>query len=157
LAVYNRGIGGDTTDGVLGRLKVSLFDIKPSKVVLMIGTNDIDGGRNNDEILSNYRQILQQISINLPDAEVFCISIIPQNKKFEQSSGLDVDANNIKIQQVNQQIAFLADQFGYCYVDIYSDLIDENNLLFENCSDDGLHLNHNGYLIWTAKLKPYLD
>ena len=40
LATYNRGIGGDTTAGVLKRLDVSALQINPSKVVLLIGAND---------------------------------------------------------------------------------------------------------------------
>ena len=40
-AVYNRGIGGDTTAGVLARLQVSVLDLQPDVVVLMIGTNDL--------------------------------------------------------------------------------------------------------------------
>ena len=50
LAVYNRGIGGDTTSGVLERLKLSLFDIKPSKIVMLIGINDINGSISNEKI-----------------------------------------------------------------------------------------------------------
>ena len=65
LATYNRGIGGDTTSGVLKRLKLSLFDINPSKIVLLIGTNDINGGVENNKILENYRNILKEISTKL--------------------------------------------------------------------------------------------
>ena len=48
LATYNRGIGGDTTGGLLDRMKVSLYDLAPSKIVLMIGINDIFGGGKNN-------------------------------------------------------------------------------------------------------------
>ena len=78
-ACYNRGIGGDTTSGVLKRLKVSLFDITPKTVVLLIGTNDINGGVGDEVILSNYRQIIDEIFDNLPGVELYCVSIIPQN------------------------------------------------------------------------------
>ena len=57
-AVYNRGIGGDSTAGVLKRLEFSLFDIKPSRIVLMIGINDINGMVPNSKILENYGKIL---------------------------------------------------------------------------------------------------
>ena len=64
LACYNRGIGGDTTLGVLSRLKVSLFDLNPSVVVLMIGTNDINGRLEVDGILERYEQIIDEINAN---------------------------------------------------------------------------------------------
>ena len=57
LKTYNRGIGGDRTSGVYRRLKVSLYDLKPTKVILMIGINDINSGETNDEIIANYSQI----------------------------------------------------------------------------------------------------
>ena len=38
--VYNRGIGGDTTSGLLNRMKESIYDLEPKVVVLLIGIND---------------------------------------------------------------------------------------------------------------------
>ena len=70
LAAYNRGIGGDTTDGVLNRLQVSIFDLKPSSVVLMIGTNDVNAGLSEEKILSNYSEILGKITAELPETEI---------------------------------------------------------------------------------------
>jgi hypothetical protein len=39
--MYNRGINGDTSIGVLDKLKEEVFDLIPSKVFLLIGTNDL--------------------------------------------------------------------------------------------------------------------
>src|SRR5690349_10381685 len=39
--VANRGISGDTTRGVLIRLKEDVLDLKPAGIVLLIGTNDL--------------------------------------------------------------------------------------------------------------------
>jgi hypothetical protein len=61
LACYNRGIGGDVTQGVINRLQTSVFDLAPSKIVLMIGTNDVDLGRSTEEIFANYRIILEEV------------------------------------------------------------------------------------------------
>ena len=44
----NRGIGGDTTFGLQDRLQVSLYDLKPKVVVMLIGANNIDS------MLQNY-------------------------------------------------------------------------------------------------------
>lgn len=41
IRVYNRGIGGDVTDGLLERMDESIFDLEPKKVFINIGTNDI--------------------------------------------------------------------------------------------------------------------
>jgi len=39
--VLNHGIGGDTTAGMLSRLPFEVFQLKPSIVILMGGTNDL--------------------------------------------------------------------------------------------------------------------
>ena len=150
LKAYNRGIGGDTTDGVLKRLKVSLYDINPSIVVLMIGTNDIIGQKDNDYILSNYEKIIQEININLPNTKLICMSIIPTNYDINEYSDVDVLNHNNKAISINSEISSLTSLYNFTYVDIYSLLIDENKVLKQDCSDDGLHLNHNGFIILYA-------
>ena len=81
LRAYNRGIARDRTDGVLARLKVSLYDLAPTKVVLLIGINDVNAGRSIDEIVANYTAILVSIRANLPDCEVTCLSVLPMDAR----------------------------------------------------------------------------
>ena len=156
LATYNRGISGDTTEGVLNRLKVSIFDIKPSKVVLMIGTNDIDAGKSEDYIMENYTKIVDKIKDELPEVELYCMSIIPQNEVLESYSDLDTEANNLKIQSVNAKIKALVETKGETFVDIYTALLGLEGNLNKAYSDDGLHLNAGGFVVWSNILKPYL-
>lgn len=156
LAVYNRGIGGDYTQGVLDRLKVSLYDIAPEYVVLMIGTNDVDFGVPTETTVENYAKILDEIYTNMPDVKLYCMSIIPQNMQLQESSGLDVAANTRKIMAINSQIKTLAEAKGATYLDLFSLLADENNYLIADYSDDGLHLNVAGLQVWTELLKPHL-
>ena len=157
LACYNRGIGGDTTSGVINRLQASIFDLAPSKIVLMIGTNDVDGGVAFDKIISNYRIILDEIKKNQPTVELYFVSVIPQNEVFQESSGLDVTKNNETIKNINKEIKNLCDEYGYTYVDIFFNLLDEEGYLHKDMSDDGLHLNSNGFEVWTSLLKPHLE
>ncbi len=156
-ACYNRGIGGDTTQGVIDRLKISIFDVNPSTIVLMIGTNDIDFGASNDEIIKNYRIILDEIKENQPSVELFFVSVIPQNKDLENYSELDVDKNNETILIINEEIKKLCNEYGYTYIDLHSKLLDENGYLRKDCSDDGLHLNAGGFKIWAEMLMPHLE
>ena len=149
LKTYNRGISGDTTDWLLSRLQPSLFDLNPSKVVLMIGTNDINYGKSSQEIANVYEIILQEIKENLPNAKIWCMSIIPQNTKHSENAPI----NNATIIETNQKIQALANTFGYTYVDIYNSLTDANGLLDKKYSTDGLHINTKGYNVWTNLMK----
>ena len=156
LATYNRGIGGDTTQNVLNRLKVSLFDIQPSKIVLLIGVNDINSNVGKDKLLANYRSILNEIKTNLPQTEVFCMSILPMNKTLETYSTIDVDKNNQIVMEVNPKIEEIVNEFDYEFVNLFPEFADANNYLIEDFSDDGIHLNHNGFVVWSNKIKPML-
>lgn len=156
LATYNRGIGGDTTKGVLNRLQVSAFDIAPAAIVLMIGTNDINAGEENSAIVQRYGQIIDEIYAALPDVKLYCMSVIPQNEQIETYGSIQVAQTTQKILALNQEIQALAQQRGATYLDLFSLLADENNRLIRDYSDDGLHLNSRGLAVWTDLLKPYL-
>ncbi len=153
-AVYNRGIGGDTTQGVIDRLKVSLYDLHPSEVVLMIGINDINTGKSNDYVINHYQIILDNVKTNLPTTKVFTMSILPLNDKL--AGAVNVEANNNKIVEINTRIQQMAIEKSYTYVDLHSLVKDANGKLIGNYTDDGIHLNGNGFTVWTNLLKPLL-
>ena len=148
LETYNRGIAGDTTYGVLNRLQLSLFDICPGKIVLMIGTNDV-GARSVTYIMDKYKKILKAIKTNLPSAEVFCMSIIAQSDMI----GIDVKDNNNKIKKLNPKIKKLAESMGYKYRDLHSLTIGTDGQLSALYTPDGIHLNDEGYEIWKNLIK----
>ena len=152
LEIYNRGISGDTTDWMLTRMQVSLFDVEPSKIVLMIGTNDINANKSAEEIASNYNAILNLILSNLPDAEVICVSIIPQNTKYSKDAAI----NNMRICETNSKIETLVESYGYVYINLYDSLTDYSGLLKKSHSKDGLHLNFMGYMAWTKAMRDVL-
>ncbi len=158
LATYNRGIGGDSTKGVLDRLQVSLFDIQPSKVVLLIGINDINGGVASSKIIKNYRKILSEIKEKLPTAKVYCVSILPMNSDVETYSTTKVEKSTEKILEINPQIKAMTDaEPNMTYIDLYSSVQDGNDRLITAYSDDGIHLNNAGFAVWASVIKPYLQ
>jgi lysophospholipase L1-like esterase len=157
LECYNRGISGDSTNGVINRLDVSLLDLEPSVVVLMIGTNDINAGTPKRKILENYKIILDEIKNNQPTVELYFVSVIPQNKDLESYTNIKVDKTNQTIIETNAEIEKLCAEYGHTFIDLHSCLLDENGYLKKECSDDGIHLNSVGFEIWTSLLKPYLE
>lgn len=157
IACYNRGISGDTTQGVLDRLQVSIFDIQPAVVVLMIGTNDINCGAETDAILQRYEKIMDEIFAALPNVKMYCMSVIPQNENLEVYSVVRIADTTPRIQAVNAGIQDLAQDKGAIFLDVFSLLADEEDHLIKAYSDDGLHLNVEGLRVWTTLLKPYLE
>lgn len=156
LKTYNRGISGDVTSGVYRRLKLSLFDLAPTKIVLMIGINDINMGRTNDEIMVNYTSIIEDIKTNLPSVDVTCLSVLPMNSIVEQY-GVDLAKATAQIKDLNGRIKTFVEGKGYRYIDLFTYFADENDHLITAYSNDGLHPNNAGYVVWTNVLKPVLN
>lgn len=156
LRTYNRGISGDRTSGIYRRLKLSLFDLAPTKIVLMIGINDINLGLTNDEIMINYTSIIDDIKTNLPSADVTCLSVLPMNSIVEQY-GVDLAKATAQIKDLNGRIKTLVEGKGYRYIDLFTHFADENDHLITTYSNDGLHPNNAGYVVWTNVLKPVLN
>ena len=154
LRTYNRGIGGDVTGMLLKRIQVSLYDLEPTKVVLMIGINDINGGVSTDTILANYDNILKGIKTKLPAAEVYTMSILPINSDL--LAFVDLNKSTERILAINEEIKTMATNYSYQYMDLFSLVKDDDNHLKKEYSLDGIHLSEQGFVTWTNLIKPEL-
>lgn len=148
LRTVNRGIAGDTTRGILCRMQESVFDVDASVFVLLAGINDLmNEKRPPQAVAQSYREIVQGIRSARPKAQIVCQSVYPTSDA----------ACNARVRALNAAIQDIAAQFGCVYVDVDSRLADERGVLFENCSEDGVHPNARGYAIIAAALCPVLE
>jgi lysophospholipase L1-like esterase len=141
--IVNRGIGGDTTDGVLRRLHSAIRN--PSKVFILIGTNDFAFRRPEGDTLANARLIVQRIREAAPDAELVIQSVMPRKRKYRD-----------RIERLNAEYRALALVFDATYLDLWPLLGDEADELRAEFTLDGLHLNGAGYRVWVEALAPYV-
>jgi lysophospholipase L1-like esterase len=149
--IRNRGIGGDTTAGILLRLD-EIIDGKPERVFLEIGSNDIANRIPAAETMDNYRQILKRIRQESPNTRVFIQSLPPINREVPRA----YDRNPV-IRKLNADLALLAAAEGATFIDLDSVLADEKGDLKKEFSmEDGLHLNPAGRLAMCEALRPYL-
>ena len=149
--VLNRGISGDYSDGVWRRLDEVLRH-KPAKIFLLIGVNDLFYGNDPDAIEAKYREIVQKIRHDSPETELILQSILPVNRKARS-----LPASNAEIQAMNLRISRIAKDYALPYVDLYQQLTDASGDLSLKFTDDGIHLNGLGYLVWKNALKPYFQ
>ncbi|MCK5845773.1 MAG: hypothetical protein KAG97_13755, partial [Victivallales bacterium] len=69
--VTNRGIGGDTSWGLLARID-EVTEGKPAKVFLMIGTNDLAwGGQTVPAVHKNIGRVLDAIKTQSPATKIY--------------------------------------------------------------------------------------
>ena len=140
--IKNRGICGDTTDGILNRID-NIIEYQPQKLFLLIGINDLNQGRQVPDIVENYNLILNSIKDKLPTTKVFIQSVLPVNHQKFQKSGV-----NDKVIELNLKLRELAKEFSYQYIDLFSAFLDINKELDSQYTTDGVHLNGQGYLVW---------
>ncbi|KRE97080.1 hypothetical protein ASG89_29935 [Paenibacillus sp. Soil766] len=151
--ILNRGIGGDTTTTMLSRLENTFINIQPEKIFLLIGINDILQNKNMKDILYNYNAIIKSIKSILPLTEIFIQSILPVSRKVGSSSHL----YNKKIQQLNVEIMQIAKRSNLEFIDTYSLFKDNDGHLLDMHTFDGIHLNGEGYKMWSGELMKLIN
>lgn len=154
---YNRGISGDTTDGMLDRLDSNVLAIEPSRIVFLGGANDLNHGVTPEEIVSNIREILTRIKTALPDCEIYVESLYPVNP-YTRPVYLNsvADRKNSDILKINEALIPLCEELGCTYINVHDSLTDDNGNLNESLTADGLHVTEDGYAIITEILSEYL-
>ena len=151
--VKNRGISGDTSEGVYDRL-APIVKGKPAKIFIFIGINDISRGIQVETIILNMKRIVEKIQNESPKTKIYIQSILPVNPDF----GMFKDHQKPQlIKEINQQYQNIAKEYKVNYIDLYSYFLEEGtDKMNKNYTNDGLHLLGEGYLLWSEIIKPYL-
>ena len=63
---------------------------------------------------------------------------------------------NKKVEALNNYLVEQSKLLSIQYIDINGKLL-ENNMLSPKYSNDGLHLNGDGYIIWKKVISPYVS
>lgn len=155
LPVVNSGISGNTTEDISNDMKGRVYNYNPSKVFLLIGTNDFIHDISIDDIVSNIEKIISEINDNKPQAEIYVESIYPVNNNLDKK--MVDDRNNDDIMKINKRIKKYCEDNDYIYINMYDKLLDEEGNFNEKYTYDGLHPNERGYEIITKELNKYLD
>lgn len=147
LKVANRGISGDTSRGVLFRLSGDVLAVKPSAVVLLIGTNDIGLGATTEAIAENVEAITGALKES--KTPVILCRVFPSSASKNRPTE-KIQALNELYQQLakkNPQISLL---------DTFTLFADADGNAPKAEFPDLLHLNDAGYAKWAASLRPII-
>ncbi len=154
----DRGISGQVTSEMLGRMKEDVIDLRPRAMILLAGTNDLARGTASNIIENNLIMITELARAN--NIKVMLCSILPvsdyhktENTRFEMSKNHDPQ----RIREINQWMQ------GYCkagnctYVDYFSAMVDSAAMMQADLADDGLHPNAKGYRIMAPIAQKAID
>jgi lysophospholipase L1-like esterase len=148
--VKNRGISGDNTFGVLARLD-EVVSSKPAKIFVMIGINDVARGTPDSIVLANHRKMYEQIKKASPKTKVYVQSLLPTNADFtEFKRHQNKDAN---IRSINTGLQKLCAEMRLIYIELYSRFLDNEGKMNRQYTNDGLHINGYGYMLWKQILQ----
>ena len=152
--IRNRGISGNTTNDILNRID-DIAGIKPVKVFIMMGINDIVENVPVKNLLDNYSQIIEKIKNQSPETKIFIQSILPVSKSASVFFSGDENKINQMIDEVNQKLIQMAKERNLVYIDL-NDVFKSKGELKDEYSWDGIHINARGYERWFEHIKPYI-
>ena len=158
LPVVNSGVDGYKTTDILSRIYSMVTIYNPTKVFLLIGTNDVPVS-SEDEIVDHIKQIIEEIHKKRPKAKVYLESILPVNRSDDEKidHGMVGERENDKIQSINKKLEQYAEEEGITFINLYDEFVNSDNEMTLKYTTEGLHLSSLGYLKLTNILLPYLQ
>jgi beta-glucosidase len=145
MKVANFGISGDTTQGVLYRLRDGEGQgFQPKAIMLMIGTNNA-ATCSTAEIAEGIGAIVMEMRKDFPNAKILLLGIFPRARPG--------DAIRKTVLDVNPIIAKLHDGQHVFYLDIGAKFLDAEGNLPADIMPDLLHPSEKGYEIWAEAVK----
>jgi lysophospholipase L1-like esterase len=146
LKVANRGIGGDTTQGVRYRLQEDVLDLHPKAVVLLIGINDLGNNGSPEDAAENIRAILAALQSFNPKMPVVVCKVMPSRAALAG-----------RIQDLNRRVDQIVKGCPQCVrCDTWSIFATADGTCEKSEFPDMLHPNEKGYAKWAAAMKPIL-
>ena len=140
----NRGICGDSTHGLLKRMELSAYCLKPKVAVVLIGVNNLS------TMMDDYEQILMGLRDNLPETKVVLLSLTAMGGTW---------AERIPAAKAhNEEIRAMAQEYGFAYVDLFTAQTDPaTGQIRPEYTTDGGHQTDAGYAVFTKEITPVLE
>ena len=146
------GWGADQIQNILWRIENGELDnVNPKIIVLLAGTNNlgpapVDAERIAD-ITRGIERTLDICSEKAPTATIILTAIFPRNDNMGLIPGIN---------QINTNLAKIAEEKRARFVNINSQLADSDGKLFDGMmnASDQLHPTARGYQVWADALKP---
>ncbi len=154
LPVLNRGFGGSRIPDVIHYAQEFVISYQPKGVVFYAGENDITGlilsrKHSAEEVRDNFRTFCEFVHAEYPSIPIFFISIKPPKRRRKFWTIM---------KEANQLIKSYCDTSETLhYIDIVASMLNSDGQVNPNLFRwDGIHMNGEGYCIWTSVIKPIL-
>jgi lysophospholipase L1-like esterase len=145
--IANRGISGDTTRGVLIRLKEDVLDLNPRAVVILIGTNDLEEHATPETIDSDFRLLIKTLKAHDPNMPIIACLVMPSSSAMRRPAEEIKKINALRMQAIKGDPQIIP-------LDTWTLFADKNGEPIKDEFPDALHPNDYGYVKFAAALRP---
>ena len=147
MKVANRGISGDTTRGMLIRLKQDVLSLNPACVVMLMGTNDLEEKAEPEVIADNVRLIVDELKKHNAEMPIVLCQVFPSSAEKKRPADKIKLINELCFQAVKGDPQITE-------VDTWSLFANDEGDAKPHEMPDLLHPNEAGYVKWAGALRP---
>ena len=145
----NRGFGGSEVSDSLFYIERLVLKHRPRLVVMYAGDNDIGRGKTPEQITDDFRRFAEIVHDRLPETRILYVAVKPSLSRWKFVE--TIKATNAAIEKYCQ-----ADP-RRVFIDVFTPMVGADGLpRKELLASDGLHMNGDGYTLWTSLIQPYL-
>ena len=151
LKTSNHGFGGSHLSDSVHFFDRIVAPVKPSFIVVYAGDNDIAAGKTPETVHDDYCKFADLVHQKVPTCrKVIYITIKPSVKRWALAE---------QMQKVNSLIKATCEKnSNLLFADIWGPMLNAEGMPRPDLLvEDGLHMNADGYRIWTNMLKPHLQ
>ncbi|WP_027090420.1 GDSL-type esterase/lipase family protein [Thomasclavelia saccharogumia] len=156
---YNCGIAGITSKILLNFIDESVIKYRPSKVVIMIGTNDLGNTvmESPRDIALNVKEMIEIIHYNCLDAKIYLVSALPCLEKYHgyRAEKQGMRSNDI-LKMIFKEYKNVIPYEYVTFINAYGSICNKKGEPIEEYYVDGLHINEKGYEKYTEFIKKSL-
>jgi len=148
IPVINRGFGGSQIADSATYAHRIITKYEPKMIVFYAGDNDIASGKSPQQVRSDFEALVKEVRSKLPKTPIVFIAIKPSPSRwkfFENQS------------KANALVAdYCRKNEGLHFLDVVQPMLRDGQPRPELFLKDQLHLNEDGYRLWTELVKPLL-
>lgn len=121
-------------------------EYKPGRVIINIGSNCVYKMAP-EEFAGHYKTFLQSFREKSPETQIIICSVLPVDKRYDESEKTAYTTNNDKVNKINYALAQLCREEGYKFLNLAEALKDGDGHAREGAlyETDGIHPNKATY------------
>ncbi len=147
--VINRGFGGSQIADSVAFASRTVIRYRPEMVIFYAGENDLNAGKRPGEVAADFQEFVDRVQTELPGTGIAFISMKPSPSRRHL-----LDAKREGNQLIRE---FIEERDSLSYINVFDDMLDgKSEPRAELFGDDDLHMNEQGYRLWTEIIRPHL-